>query len=234
MNKIEQNKRGSYNEILLESINNETKKKIMNLIKEASNANKIDEHGSWDFGAEFDRKGRGSALNWDLYAYGFDYFSKKLLVIIQIRQYVLRKKGYYPQIRKNYYLLGRNEDGHSFAHSIESNVIHSAIRKNKDVILSVQNWIFGYDYKKIIRQGDIALVPIKKVTAQPIEGSQLLIEESHHLTAEMICQNGNVYAKNPTLVHLKEVHPTVKGNGWFKVMVANRASYWKFAAPTID
>ena len=52
MKKIENYTRGSYNEILLESINKETKKKILNLMKEASNANKIDEHGSWDFGAE--------------------------------------------------------------------------------------------------------------------------------------------------------------------------------------
>lgn len=226
--------RGSYNEILLNTLNIHTKKRILNLIDEAASANKIDEHGNWDFGAEFDHKGRGSAINWDLYAYGFDHFSKKLLVVIQIRQYVLRKKGYYPQIRKNYYLLGRNEDGHAFAHSIESKVIHSAIKNNKDVILSVQNWIFGHDYKKIIRQGDIALVPVKKVTAHPIEENQYLIEDSHQLIAEKICKNGFIYAKDPTLIHLQAVHPTISGEGWYKVMIANRSSFWKFAAPTID
>jgi hypothetical protein len=229
-------RRDSYNAIIKGSLSETIEKQVINLFNEAAAADKVDEHGTWDFGAEFDRKGRGSALNWDLYGVGKDIHSKKLLIVIQVRQYVKAHKGYFPQIRKSYFLIGRNEDNHAFAHSVESRVIHDAINKGKDVIKAVQDWIFGCDYKKVIRQGDLAMIPVKRLNpaAVALEGEKHLIENSHELTSADIRKNGELYAIDPLLIHLPGTHPTVQAQGWYKIVVGKRASHWDFAAPTID
>lgn len=221
---------------MLNSLNSATCKQVLNLFNEAKKADKVDEHGTWDFGFDFDKKGRGSALNWDLYAVGRDMHSKRLLIVVQIRQYVKARKNYFPQIRKSYFLIGRNEDNHAFAHAVESRVIHNAIEKGKDVVKAVQDWIFGCDYHKVIRQGDVAMIPVKRINpaAEVLDGEKHLIEGSHELAAMDIRKNGELYARNPILVHQPGTHPTVSGEGWYKIVVGKRASHWNFAAPTID
>lgn len=228
--------RDCYNAIRMNTINERTKKQILNLFAEASAAEKVDEHGAWDFGCEFDRKGRGSALNWDLYGYGRDMHNKRLLIVIQIRQFIRRSANRYPEIRKSYFLIGRNEDNTAFAHSVESRVVHSAINNGRDVVKAVQDWIFQCDYNKVIRQGDLALVPVRTVNkeAVTIEGNTHLLEDSHKLTASDIRINGVLYALDPELIHLPGTHPSVSAQGWYKVVVGKRAKHWDFAAPTID
>jgi len=227
-------KRGSYNEILLISLSKTLNKQVINLFNEAAKADKVDEHGTWDLGANFDIKGRGSSLNWDLYAVGHDIHSKKLLIVVQLRQFVRRHKNYYPQIRKSYFLIGRNEDNHAFAHAVESRVIHSAISAGRDVVKAVQDWIFNCDYKKVIRQGDIALVPVTRVPAERVIKTKVMIEESHLLEADEYAVNGSLYALNPLMIHQPGTHATIQGAGWFRVAVGIRAGHWDFAAPTID
>ena len=101
------------------------------------------------------------------------------------------------------------------------------------MILAVQNWIFGCEYTSILRQGDLAMIPVSKVPKEtPIETNQMLLEKSHMVIAEEFRQNGNLYAKNPNMVH--DVHPTVSGQGWYKIIVGKRSNFWNFAAPTID
>lgn len=228
--------RDCYNAIRMNTINANTRKQIMNLFSEASAAEKVDEHGSWDFGIDFDKKGRGSALNWDLYGFGRDIHSKRLLIVIQIRQFIRRSANRFPEIRKSYFLIGRNEDNHAFAHAVESRVIHSAINAGRDVVKAVQDWIFQCDYKKVIRQGDLALVPVSKVNpaAVTLEGNTHLLEDSHQLTASDIRKNGVLYALDPALLHIPGTHPAVSAKGWYKVVVGKRAEHWDFAAPTID
>ncbi len=226
--------RGLYNEILMSSVSAPVQKQVRNLVSLASKAAKVDEHGSWDFGLDFDNKGRGSALNWDLYSYGRDYFSKKFLAVIQVRQFIRRRKNGFGNVRKSYFLLGRNEDNTVFAHSVEAQVIHRAIAAGKDVIKAVQSWIFGCDYTKVIRQGDLALIPVKRTTAPALDENHFVIENSHVLHADEIRRNGHLYAKNPELLHVPGTHPRVMGEGWYKVIVGNRAKFWDFAAPTID
>jgi hypothetical protein len=228
--------RDCYNAIKIQSLNEKTRKQILNLFNEASSAEKVDEHGAWDFGCEFDKKGRGSSLNWDLYGVGRDLHSKKLLIIIQIRQFIRRSANRYPEIRKSYFLIGRNEDNHAFAHAVESRVIHSAINTGRNVIKAVQDWIFQCDYKKVIRQGDLALVPVKNInpTAVNVEGAKHLLENSHALASNDIRKTGMLYALDPVLVHLPGTHPTVSGKGWYKIVIGKRAAHWDFAAPTID
>jgi hypothetical protein len=230
--------RGGYGEILQSSLTPELQKQVQDLVQAAGSSSKVDEHGSWDFGIEWNaRKGRGTALNWDLYGIGHDVHTNGLLIVIQIRQFHRHKAGYYPEIRKNYFLVGRNEDGTALAHPVSANVIHAAIRKGGDVVLRVQNWIFGFDYAQLIRQGDIALVPVSRRPAgERLSKRTALIEKSHDLKASLLIQNGHLYAKSPEMVHRPGTHPAVQGvkNKWYRVEVGNRADFWTFAAPSVD
>ena len=223
--------RGIYNEI--KAVSPRIRKQTTNLINGVRE--NVDEHGAWEFGAEFDKKGRGETLNWDLYAHGRDYHTRKFLAVIQVRQWHKATRRGYPRIRKNYFLLGRNEDNTVFAHPVQSRVIHSAIKNGQNVIRSVQRWIFGCDYEKVVRQGDVAFVPMKRVpaAADTVEQTEVTIAESHEIIADEIRENGDyIYVRNPTSTH--PTHPEVEVEGWFKVVVGRRARYWKFAAPTAD
>ena len=232
MNKTIERER--YNEIRLASLPKGIRKQVTNLVDKVTDAAKLDEHGGWDFGSSFDRKGRGYALNWDLYDYGNDFHSKRFLCVIQVRQAFRRAASHYLNVRKSYFLLGRNEDDSVFAHPVESRVIHSAINKGINVIRAVQTWIFNCDYKKVIRHGDLALVPLKRASGTQKDESTIILEKSHRLTAERILSNGNLYALNPELEHIAGVHPKVQAEGWYKVVVGKRSNYWRFASPTID
>lgn len=237
--KMKNLKRGNYGEILMSTLNSRTKKQVMNLFNEAKNADKVDEHGTWEFGAEFDKHGRGYAINWDVYGIGRDYFSKRMLVVIQIRKWEKQRKNGYANVQKSYFLLGRNEDDSAFAHAVESRVIHHAIKTGQDVCRACQNWIFGGDYTKMIRQGDIALIPMKATAhirkAELEDRPGVVLEDSHHLTAVEIRRNGALYAKNPSIIHLPGTHPDHKNlRGWYKIVVGRRGRTHDFAAPTID
>lgn len=232
--------RGTYKEIVFKSLPERQQSMVKRLVFAAAKAEKVDEHGNWDFGANLDKKRRGSALNWDLYAIGKDCHNKKLLAVIQIRQYFKRNTNWYPRIRKSYFLLGRNEDNTVFAHPVESRVIHSAIAKDKDVLLAVQSWIFSHDYQGIIRQGDLAVIPSKRYkelreAEKDSVPQQRTIQGSHRLYADAIAyRNDNLYALNIYLEHLPHTHPTIQQKGWFKIVVGQRSSFYDFAVPTID
>ena len=225
--------RNYYNAINMDSLNYMLHEIAKNLIKGASKANKVDEHGSWDFGIETDHKGRGSALNWDLYGIAKDYHSKRWLIVIQIREWSKRSRNGFARIRKNYFLIGRNEDNSIFAHSISGRKIHAAIKKGNCPVYAAQTWIFGAEYSKVIRQGDIAFIPTKKKISG-FEG-KILLEDSHELKFQQgIREDENLYVKNFSCKHLQEIHPDVNGKGTYKVVIGKRAEFWNFAAPTAD
>lgn len=220
-----------------------TLRAITNLVLAAQKADKVDEHGNWEFGLDWVGGPVGSATNWDIYGYGRDVHSRRLLAVIQIRQFTRRKRNYFPQILKSYFLLGRNEDDTVFAHPVEARVVHSAITRKKDVVRCVQNWIFGADYQRVLRQGDLALVPMPNLTRlieeEGMEENRIILQAEdgslgHQLTAEKIVRNGNLYAFNAELVHLPGTHPKVIHKGWAKVIIGKRANFHDFAAPTID
>lgn len=236
-NQITTPTRDQYNAIIKSSLPNDIRLAVNDLVSRVSDANKVDEHGSWEFRAEFDKKGRGQSINWDLYGVGYDIHSGELLIVIQVRQFERLRKNGFANIRKNYFLCGTNEDGTVFAHSVSANVIHAAVRAERDVVQAVQDWIFGGDYAGMVRHGDLALLPMKSRPAGT--KGQLrkvaVLESSHQLQATQIADvDGRIYAKNPTLKHIPGTHPPVSGNGWYRVMVGRRADFWKFAAPTID
>ena len=232
-------KRDAYNAIIFTSLEKEMQEKVNTLVKSAANAQKVDEHGTWNFEATFDSKGRGSALNWDLYGIGSDHFSGELLIIVQVRQYIKRRKNYFPEIKKSYFLIGTNEDNTTFAHPVESSVIHSAIKREANVIEAVQSWIFGCEYKKVIRQGDLCLIPSVNPAAKLatlVEEKELTLQGSHHIKGVEIRRGKGIFVKSPELFHLPKTHPDVRGLGgvWYKVVVGRRANFYNFAAPTID
>ena len=230
--------RGIYKEILLGSLHSRTYRQVENLFYEATTSDKIDEHGNWQFSAEFDKAGRGHATNWSLYGIGRDYFTRRLLIVIQIRQWVKHTRRGYPNVRKSYFLLGRNEDNSAFAHPVESRVVHSAIRSGVDVVRACQNWMFSGNYMRMQRQGDIAMLPISS-TAHLRQASsstgEVTLQESHQLSAREFKRVGdNLYAKNPELRHLPRTHPDIAGQGWWKIIVSRRGRFYDFAVPTVD
>jgi hypothetical protein len=231
-----QTQRGSYGEIPLYHLDAETRSQVAALVEAAASAAKIDEHGTWDFGiAPLNRRGtRWQALNWDLYGHGHDAHTGELLVVIQIRQAVSGRR--WNKIRKNYFLVGQNEDGTAFAHPVRAHVVHHAIRAGRDVVKATQDWIFGGDYAQLLRQGDIALIPLRRACGERTPLQMMVLEDSHELHASEIRlgADGVVYAKDPTLIHLPGTHPTVGAAGWHKVITGRRASFWRFAAPTVD
>ena len=230
------NARGRYGEIPLYALDAESRAQVAALVADAAGAAKIDEHGSWDFGiARLNRRGtRWQALNWDLYAYGTDVHSGTLLAVVQVRQVISGRR--WNRVRKNYFLLGQNEDGSTFAHPVSAHVVHHAIRAGRDVIRAVQDWIFGADYGEVRRQGDLALIPLRRACGERTPLQMMLLEDSHELQASEIRfgAGGVVYAKDPTLIHLPGTHPTVGAAGWHKIVSGRRAAFWRFAAPTVD
>lgn len=130
----------------------------------------------------------------------------------------MESAGYWPQIRKNYSLLGPNEDASIFAHCVSANVVHAAIRRGADVIKAVQDWIFEGDYAGMLRQGDLAMIPCTRRPSAPrVPKRVMILEGSHRLKANVIRQNGGIFAKNPNLIHIPGTHPQVQGeNRWYK------------------
>ncbi len=168
-----------------------------------------------------------SNFDWSLYAYGKDYHNKKFLIVIQAKYYT-RKKGYnFPTIHQGYFLLGRNQDNTLFAYRIDKRVIFHAIKDKKDIILSIQNRIFRFDYKKLIRQGNVFLIPLRR----KVKGfNELELVESdfayqhrmpannHNLYCDRLAEKkGKTYVLNPRLQYgnLSEI----SCQGWFKVQV---------------
>lgn len=199
-----------------------------------------DEHGGWEQRSSWDSKGRGESISVDIY--GTD--TTQNLHVIQVRQSIRAYKNGYLNIRKSYFLIGYNENENPFAHPVESRMVHAAIKKDpapEYVVSAAQAWIWGIPVEKlplVLRNGDTAMIPSKTPpkTAEVMADSQagLRLIDSHILTADSIIRNGSLYAKNPTINHLKNQHPTITGKGWYKIMVGNRADYHSFARPTID
>jgi hypothetical protein len=230
--------RGTYGEIKLSTVDAHAREQINELVDAANTGAAVDEHGAWKFGIQAsNRRGtRGVALNWDCYGFGRDLHSGDFLAVIQVRQTSWNKYG--NSSRKSYFLLGRNEDDSVFAHCVESRVIHDAIAKGRDVVLAVQSWMFGGDYAKVLRQGDIALVPVRSPKGDKTDERAASIGSSHGFTHLLQCdevrRNDHLYALNPTLTHNPGTHHTISGQGWFKVVNSNRARYWDFSKTRVD
>jgi len=230
--------RGMYGEIKMSTINESERNQIRQLVEDANSGAAIDEHGAWNFGIQSSNRSgtRGLALNWDCYGFGNDIHSGVFLTVIQVRQTSWNKYG--NSSRKSYFLLGMNEDRTTFAHCVESRAIHNAIARGHDVVVAIQTWMFGCDYNKVIRQGDLALVPVRSPKGDKTNERAASIGSSrgysHLLQCDEVRRNGNLYALNPVLTHNPGTHRKISARGWYKVVNSNRARFWDFSRTHVD
>jgi len=184
---------------------------------------------------QFDRKGRGEALNHDLYGYD----PRAGLAVIQTRQFVRRSAHRYPELRKSYFLVGHNEGtDEPFRHPVSSAIVHGAIKAGRCPVEAAQCWIFRCTSEQLAsstRQGDVLCIPAKPSQsrqAHPLVSMQLTLADSHVLTAAQLRMDPDrdrLYALDPELVHTKDQHAPVKLEGWFRVEAGREAAVWNFA-----
>ncbi|MFH0779027.1 MAG: hypothetical protein V2A71_10460 [Candidatus Eisenbacteria bacterium] len=197
--------------------------------------------GAWTEGIESDKKHRGSSINVDLYSWD----EGSGIALVQVRECVFHPKRF-NRVRKDYYLLGRNENGQVFAHP--ANVRASGRVVNGDISAGVKlalSRIWDCDERDlddIVRNGDVAFVPIRALPngAELVEGNSATIRDSHHVKA---LYDGQVWKLGQQLYvtgrakieHVKGQHPTarVRGGIW-RVQAGIKARTWGFSAPTKD
>lgn len=189
----------------------------------------------------FDGKGRGEALNLDLY--GFD--AAQDVAIVQIRQAFRDSPRHYLSVRKTYALVGCTEIGAPFRHPVEAMVVRKAVAADPDdpaaVVAAVQRWIWRCTLKQLkgslaagMRQGDVLLVHVREPRDGDDVGSGFTVGGSHEIRADRVVQtaDGRVFALNPTLLHTKNQHAPVyaDADGWYSVRAGREAAAWSFSS----
>lgn len=177
-----------------------------------------------DLFVKYNQIGKISDFDWNLYAYGKDYHSKKFLIVIEAKYYGKKKDYDFPLICQGYFLLGKNEDNTLFVYRIDKRVIFNAIKNEKDIILSVQSRIFRFDYKKLFRQGNIFLIPLGRklkgfgeLESDFASQHRILGDNQNLYCDRLITEGGKIYAFNPILEHA--TLPEISCEGWVKVQV---------------
>lgn len=186
---------------------------------------------------DFDRKQRGSCLNYDLYGYDVETG----LFVFQARQAYRRAARHMLSTRKTYALAGYNENGSAFWHPISSAIVHAAIREDALnptlVVIKAMAWIFGVNTEKltvIVRQGDVALVPAKP-KGEKLSMNVATLADTHVLVADELRSDGEtMYAFNPMMRHNRNQHGDVSASGWYRVSVGRAARAWDFSPRSID
>jgi hypothetical protein len=164
--------------------------------------------GAWETGIESDRKGRGSSLNVDVYGYD----ERRQLAVVQVRQCIFRP-GRFKRVRKDYYLIGRNENGNAFAHPVEATARPLSLRSPEEAVLYILARVWDCaqeDVDDIKRNGDVAFVPVGTLPegAELLEQGYAVVRESHHV---MALAGGKVY-RMPLCG--KAVGAPVLASGW--------------------
>jgi hypothetical protein len=190
---------------------------------------------------QFDRKGRGDAVNVDLYGYD----PTEQIAVVQARHAFRRGAKHFMSVRKTYFLCGHNERTHDpFRHPVAAAAVHGALR-HKDVagskipgvelVRRIQMWMWDVtlnQYIKSIRQGDVLVVPEPRIKwmKDPTGPKTMTLADSHRVTADDVFEDaGKIYALNPHLDHVKDQHAPVQLQGWCSVRVARDVSAWNFA-----
>lgn len=202
-------------------------------------ASEAEKAGAYETGIVSDRKNRGSAVNVDLYGYD----ETRNLIVIQVRQAIFHPRRF-TEVRKNYFLIGRNEETQRvFTHPVDSpaksktamatagGAIDYCLAKIWDCKIS--------DLGEVKRQGDVGFVPVKSPPAGSVEvDGPITIRDTHKVTADkiMVDPAGRYYvARKATAKHTKGQHATVKiKDGWWRVQPGARAAMWDFAARVGD
>lgn len=109
-------------------------------------------------------KGGYEARHVDVYGYDIE----RQLAVVQIRRCWKKKESWYPEVSKAYALVGI-DDGQVFSHTIDGSPCRQRnlyTQTPEDTVRWAEAKIFNVPVAKlatIIRQGDIALVPIKSL-----------------------------------------------------------------------
>lgn len=209
--------------------------KVRGIISEIQRS-ATDEHG-FQCGSEFDKAGRGYAINTDIYDIDVSGQNGTPLAVIQVRMWEKRTRNGYPNVRKNYFLVGRNENGVAFAHPIPS--VRRWTRENwGDLVRRAQAWVWDVsiaDLEKIQRCGDTALLPVSSPPDVPtLPEKKIALVDSHVLSGREIRRNGQIYVLSGRISHRKRQHPSVRVSGWSVALIGRRAETHDFANPTVD
>ena len=199
----------------------------------------VEKDGAWTTGIETDRKGRGTAVNADL----FGYDEAQGLAVVQIREATLHPNRY-TRVRKDYYLIGRTETGATFAHPVESPARSSKAMSSPEACVRyvlAKVWdCREKDLEDIERQGDVAFIPVpsipKAATKLP-ENEEVVIRDTHVLRGDIWKDPAGVYytRRGSRLVHTKGQHAPVRAKaGVYRVQPGIRATTWGFTAPHGD
>ena len=110
-------------------------------------------------------------------------------------------------LRKAYYVVGKNEDGTFFAHRVRPNAGETGDLNR------VRTWLWALKKNETIeaRQGDLALIPKKRPTGEEIDSPHQF--EGHSIKGDKIWQSKTerLYVLNPDLSHGQHRHVKLKG-----------------------
>jgi len=222
----EMDRRGTYGEIL----------NAPTFVKQLLKESEIE--GCWETGIESDKRNRGTSINTSVYGYD----EAQSLAVVQVRQCHFRP-GRYSKVRKDYYLVGRLENGKVFAHGIDSPIRSKlCLADAKFCVDYVLSKIWGCkidELSDITRQGDVAFIPISHLpaTAVDINGESIIIRETHKIEGKIWKDvDGTLYCTRGTrMIHTKKEHKTIKAKaGYYRIKAGYRASMWGFTHPTAD
>ena len=192
--------------------------------------------GVFTTGIASDKRQRGSAVNWELYGYD----EVQGLAVIQVRECVFHP-NHFNEVRKDYYLIGRTEDGAPFAHPIDSPLrSRRAMTTPEACARFVLARLWGCDEEDlphITRQGDVALVPARLPQgAHLTELAEVTVAGSHRVKADRIWTHASgYYVARASMTHLPGQHSrAVCKGGVRRLVVAPRVKSWGFSAPTAD
>lgn len=174
--------------------------------------------------------------------YGYDPIQN--VGIFQIRQSGTGNYGI--EVKKNYALVGINEDGSTFRHPVSCNAVRGAVRVDPVdptlVVKKAQCWMWKCSMRQLklamsngCRQGDVIMIKIPKPhNLREIENRILTIGGSHELKScglfECDEMENSIICFNPFLLHLKCQHAPVFApeEGYYSVRLAREAKTWKF------
>jgi hypothetical protein len=192
----------------------------------------------WTLGIESTNK-RGGYECHSVDVYGYD--TSRTLAVLQLRRAYRKKDGYWPEVSKVYTLAGI-DDGQLFSHPLVSSP-----RRNRaldtltpaDTVRWAESKIFGVAVDKlnqIVRQGDIAIVPVKSIPSyardNPVAVSNLVLRGSHHVQVDgsLFEFDGSYYLEGMAeIVHTKAQHKAVAvGEGRWKIVQGARGkdAWW--------
>ncbi len=173
------------------------------------------------------RSGGFEAHNVDVYGYDMP----RHLAVIQLRRAYRKREGYFTNVKKAYFLIGEDE-GQRFSHALPSSparMKNLADATPEAVVRWSESKIFGVPVDRlgqIIRQGDIALVPVRSLPSGDrrvdMQESEVLLRGSHRVLLDgETCkdQHGNIYINGLVeIVHEKNEHRPIAAEGKFRIV----------------